>query len=144
MAIEASLLAPEGRILAVEKKPSRCESIRLNIQRTGAYGVRVVEGEMPDCLKDLEDPDRVFIGGGLSRNDGVLEEALKRLKPGGKVVVHLVLMGSLQQAREILLGLGWPFTITQVQVSRSKGLAGDLRMEALNPVYVLSATKPNA
>jgi len=144
VAIEASLLASEGRILAVEKNPSRCESIRQNIQRTGAYGVGVVQGEMPGCLKGLEDPDRVFIGGGLSRNNGVLEEALERLKPGGKVVVHLVLMGSLQQAREVLLDLGWSFNITQVQVSRSQGLAGDLRLEALNPVYVIAATKPNA
>ncbi len=142
VAIEASLLAPEGRILAVEKNPSRCESIRLNIQRTGAYGVRVIEGEMPGCLKALEDPDRVFIGGGISRNNGVLEEALNRLEPGGRLVVHLVLLGSLQQAREVLLNLGWPFTITQVQVSRSQGLAGDLRLEALNPVYILGATKP--
>jgi precorrin-6Y C5,15-methyltransferase (decarboxylating) len=142
VAIEASLLATEGRILAVEKNASRCESIRQNIQRTGAYGVEVVEGEMPGCLKGLEDPDRVFIGGGLSRNVGVLEKALNRLKPGGKMVVHLVLMGSLQQAREVLLDRGWPFSITQVQVSRSQGLAGDLRLEALNPVYVLAATKP--
>jgi precorrin-6Y C5,15-methyltransferase (decarboxylating) len=142
VAIEASLLTTEGRILAVEKNPSRCESIRQNIRRTGAYGVGVVHGEMPGCLKGLEDPDRVFIGGGISRNNGVLEEALKRLKPGGKVVVHLVLMGSLQQTKEVLLDQGWPFTITQVQVSRSQGLAGDLRLEALNPVYVVAATKP--
>jgi precorrin-6Y C5,15-methyltransferase (decarboxylating) len=142
VAIEASLLATEGRIWAVEKNPSRCESIRQNIRRTGAYGVGVVQGEMPGCLDRIEDPDRIFIGGGISRKNGVLEEALKRLKPGGKVVVHLVLMGSLQQAREVLLGLGWPFTITQVQVSRSQGLAGDLRLEALNPVYALGATKP--
>ena len=144
VAIEASLLATEGLILAVEKNPSRCESIRLNIRRTGAYSVGVVQGEMPGCLEGREDPDRIFIGGGISRNDGVLEEALKRLKPGGKVVVHLVLMGSLQQTREVLLDLGWTFTITQVQVSRSQGLAGDLRLEALNPVYILGATKPNA
>jgi len=142
VAIEASLLATEGRILAVEKNASRCESIRKNIGRTGAYGVGIVQGAMPGCLKDLEDPDRVFIGGGMSGNDGILEEALKRLKPGGKVVLHLVLMGSLQKAREILRAKGWPLTITQVQVSRSQGLAGDLRLEALNPVYILGATKP--
>jgi precorrin-6Y C5,15-methyltransferase (decarboxylating) len=97
---------------------------------------------MPGCLKDLEDPDRVFIGGGISGNNGVLEEALGRLKPGGKVVVHLVLMGSLQQTKEVLLDQGWPFNITQVQVSRSQGLAGDLRLEALNPVYIVGAKKP--
>jgi precorrin-6B C5,15-methyltransferase / cobalt-precorrin-6B C5,C15-methyltransferase len=142
VAIEASLLATEGRILAVEKNPSRCESIRLNIRRTGAYGVELIQGQMPGCLEALGDPDRVFIGGGTRHGSGVLEEVVKRLKPGGKMVVHVVLIGSLHHVREVLLSHGWPFTITQIQVSRSQSLAGDLRLEALNPVYIISAVKP--
>ena len=142
VAIEASLLANEGQVLAVEKNRSRCESIRLNIRRTGAYGVEVIQGQMPGCLEVLADPDRVFMGGGVRRGSGVLEEVVKRLKPGGKLVVHVVLMGSLQHAIEVLIGEGWPLSITQIQVSRSQSLAGDLRLEALNPVYILRATKP--
>ena len=142
MAIEASLLTTGGRVLAVEKNPSRCESIRLNIRRTGAYGVEVIQGQMPGCLETLDDPDRVFMGGGTTRGSGVLKEVVKRLKPEGKLVVHVVLMGSLQYVREVLINQGWPLTITQIQVSRSQSLAGDLRLEALNPVYILGATKP--
>jgi precorrin-6Y C5,15-methyltransferase (decarboxylating) len=142
VAIEASLLANEGRVLAVEKNPSRCESIRLNIGRTGAYGVEVIQGRMPGCLKDLDDPDRVFMGGGTTRSSKVLEEVVKRLKPGGKLVVHVVLMGSLEYAREVLLDQSWPLAVSQIQVSRSQSLAGDLRLQALNPVFILGATKP--
>ena len=142
VAIEASLLAYEGIVLAVEKAPERIQLIRQNISRMGAYGVEVIHGEMPECLESLPDPHRVFIGGGIGKGNSVLETATKRLKPGGKLVIHLVLMGSLTRARDYLKDLKWPFSITQLQVSRSKDLAGDHRLEALNPVFIISAKKP--
>lgn len=142
VAIEASLLAFNGRVLAVEKNPDRVGLIHRNIKKTGAYGVEVMEGEMPACLATLPDPDRIFVGGGLGRDIGVLVEALERLKPGGKAVLHLVLMGSLEKARQLLLDMQWPYHISQVQVSRSQSLAGDQRLEALNPVHIMSFWKP--
>jgi len=142
VAIEASVLAHCGRVLAVERDPERVGFIRENIRRTGAYVVEVVQGEMPECLGSLPDPDRVFIGGGMGKGDGLLEEVMRRVKPGGKVVLHLVLLGSLSKARDLLGAQGWPFSITQVQAGRSKSLASDLRFEALNPVYVVRATRP--
>nr|HID58224.1 precorrin-6y C5,15-methyltransferase (decarboxylating) subunit CbiE [Desulfobacterales bacterium] len=142
VAIEASVLAREGKVFAVERDPIRVQLIRENLRRTGAYLVEAICGEMPSCLELLPDPDRIFIGGGIGRDNSVLEMAARRLKPGGKLVLHLILFGSLIRARQYLNCLGWPFCISQVQVSRSKNLAGDQRLEALNPVYILSATKP--
>ena len=142
VAIEASLLAYEGIVLAVEKAPERIQLIRQNISRMGAYGVEVIHGEMPECLEFLPDPNRIFIGGGMGKDNSVLEAATERLRPGGKLVLHLVLMGSLARARDYLEDLKWPFSITQLQVSRSKDLAGDHRLEALNPVFIISAKKP--
>jgi precorrin-6Y C5,15-methyltransferase (decarboxylating) len=142
VAIEASLLAYEGIVLAVEKDLERVQLIRKNIKRIGAYGVKVIHGEMPGCLESFPDPDRVFIGGGMGRDNRVLEEACKRLKPGGNLVLHLVLMSSLAQAKDYLKAIEWPFSITQVQVSRSKSTAGDQRLDALNPVFIFSSTKP--
>ncbi len=142
VAIEASILAYDGSVLAVERNPERIQHISRNIRRMGAYGVEIVHGEMPGCLESLPDPERVFIGGGIGKNNKVLEEAINRLKPGGRLVLHLVLMGSLSRAKDYLSSLNWPFSITQVQVSRSKGTAGDQRLEALNPVFILSATRP--
>ena len=142
VAIEASLLAYEGIVLAVEKAPERIQLIRQNISRMGAYGVEVIHGEMPECLEFLPDPNRIFIGGGMGKDNSVLEAATERLRPGGKLVLHLVLMGSLARARDYLEDLKWPFSITQLQVSRSKDLAGDHRLEALNPVFIISVKKP--
>jgi precorrin-6Y C5,15-methyltransferase (decarboxylating) len=57
------------------------------------------------------------------------------------MVLHLVLLGSLSRAKQFLAESGCPYTVSQIQVSRSRRLAGDERLEALNPVYVLSLTK---
>lgn len=143
VAIEASVLARDGSVFAVEKDASRIQLIRENVRRMGAYGVDVIHGEMPECLGPLPEPDRVFMGGGIGRGTGALEEALGRLKPGGRIVIHVVLMGSLERAGKMIRDSGWPFTLTQVQVSRSRSLAGDQRLEALNPVHVLTAVKPS-
>ena len=141
VAIEASLLVHEGVVLAVERNGTRVQLIRDNIKRMGAYGVQTIAGEMPQCLTSLPDPDRIFMGGGMGEDDRVLEVAARRLKPGGRLVLHLVLMGSLSRARDYLLSLKWPFTVTQVAVSRSRSLAGDQRLAALNPVFIVSANK---
>ncbi|RLB37257.1 MAG: precorrin-6Y C5,15-methyltransferase (decarboxylating) subunit CbiT [Deltaproteobacteria bacterium] len=142
VAIEASLLARNGRVLAVEKRARRVEFIRENIRRTGCYHVEVVPGEMPECLASLPEPDRIFIGGGLGRNNLVLAEAARLLKPGGRLVLHIVLLGSLNRACGYLTGVCWPYSISQIMVSRSKELAGDYRMETLNPVYIVTGCKP--
>jgi precorrin-6Y C5,15-methyltransferase (decarboxylating) len=139
VAVESSLLAHEGKVFAVEKDPERVRCIRKNVKRTGAFGVDVIEGEMPECLQSLPDPHRIFMGGGIGKDCRVLAEAAGRLKPGGKIVLNLVLMGSLTRATDYFKGLKWDFYITQVQVSRSKNTAGDQRLAALNPVYILCA-----
>jgi precorrin-6Y C5,15-methyltransferase (decarboxylating) len=141
VALEASAAAREGRVYAVERDPERVERIRRNIRRTGAYGVEPVQGEMPGCLQDLPDPDRVFLGGGV-RREGVLEQVAARLQPGGRLVAHAVLLGTLRRALDVLDRAGWNPCVTQVQLSRSRPLSGDLRLEALNPVFVVSAEKP--
>jgi precorrin-6B C5,15-methyltransferase / cobalt-precorrin-6B C5,C15-methyltransferase len=141
VAIEASLLAHEGTVLAVEKNGDRVQLIRDNIRRMGAYGVQAILGEMPQCLTSLPDPDRIFMGGGMGEDDRVLEVAAQRLKPGGRLVLHLVLMGSLSRTRDYLQNLKWPFTVTQVAVSRSRSIVGDQRLAALNPVFIVAADK---
>jgi precorrin-6Y C5,15-methyltransferase (decarboxylating) len=140
--MESSLLASEGRVLAVEKDPGRVRLIKENIRRTGAYGVEAIHGEMPGCLGPLPDPDRVFVGGGMARGTTVLEAAAQRLQPGGRMVLNLVLMGSLCRTMGFFHEQKWDVSMTQIQVSRSTTTAGDQRLEALNPVYIVSAQKP--
>ena len=141
VAIEASCLAREGKVFAVERNKERIGYIKENIRRTGAYLVEVVEGEMPHCLDSLPAPDKVFLGGGMLKGNELMETVCERLKKGGRLVAHTVVMGSAWRIKQYLERLGWPFELTQVNVARSSRISGDIRLEALNPVSIITAEK---
>jgi precorrin-6Y C5,15-methyltransferase (decarboxylating) len=138
VAIEASLLNPDGLVWAVESDERRAAQIRENVRRTGSLNVETVCGRMPECLHGLPSPDRIFVGGGLGRGDGLLQTVLERLKPGGRAVLHVVLLGSLHRALELCRHRGLEPEVSQIQVHRSAPLGGDLRLAPLNPVYIVS------
>ena len=143
VAIEASYLARDGKVFAVEKNRTRVEYIKENIRRTGAYLVEVVEGKMPHCLETLSDPDRIFLGGGMLGGAELIRIVCDRLKKGGRIVAHTVLLESLWNIKKHLEWLGWPFKIIEVNVARSSEVSGNIRLEALNPVFIIRAEKTN-
>ena len=143
VAIEASYLARDGKVFAVEKNRTRVEYIKENIRRTGAYLVEVVEGKMPHCLESLPDPDRIFLGGGMLGGAELIRIVCDRLKKGGRIVAHTVLLESLWSIKKHLEQLGWPFKIIEVNVARSSEISGSIRLEALNPVFIIRAEKTN-
>jgi precorrin-6Y C5,15-methyltransferase (decarboxylating) len=142
VSMEAASFLPAGGVWAVEADETRAGLIRENRRRTGACLVKVVQGRAPACLDGLPDPDRVFIGGGLSRDEGVLETAWSRLKPGGRLVAHLTLLGSLERIRQFVLEQNAAHEVDMIQASQGAKLAGDVHLSALNPIFILSASKP--
>ncbi len=144
VSIEASFLAVNSQVFAVEKDPERFEMIKENVRKFGAFTVEPIQGTMPQALADLPDPDRIFIGGGIGKNSSTINEATTRLKPGGRIVVHAILMGSVQRTKEIFENLGWQWQAMQLQASVSDKLAGDIRFKAQNPVTIMWADKPEA
>lgn len=142
VAIEGSFIAGYSRFFAVEKDPQRMEMIKKNIHNFNAWTVTPVEGTMPEVLAKLPDPDRIFMGGGIGRDDSVIKEAAKRLKPGGRIVIHTILMGSIQRTRETFDLLGWQWQAMQLQASTSEKLVGDIRFKAQNPITIIWADKP--
>ncbi|SMF27798.1 precorrin-6y C5,15-methyltransferase (decarboxylating) subunit CbiE [Desulfovibrio gilichinskyi] len=144
VSIEASFLAKNSQVFAVEKDTDRFEMIKENVRKFGAFTVVPVQGTMPQALAELPDPDRIFIGGGIGKDSSTITEATARLKPGGRIVVHAILMGSVQRTKEIFEQLGWQWQAMQLQASISDKLAGDIRFKAQNPVTIMWADKPES
>jgi precorrin-6Y C5,15-methyltransferase (decarboxylating) len=144
VSIEAAVLARNGAVYAIEQDKERHAYIKENIRRTGAFLVHPVLDEAPGCFADLPAPDRIFIGGGISGHNGVLEQACERLKPGGRLTTHCILLDSINETRRHLAELGWPVSITQIQGSLSRPLAGDMQMKGMNPVFIISTRKPDS
>jgi len=141
VSIEASNLMPNGRIFAVEQNAQCIAFIRENLGKFAARNVKLVEGEAPDALDGLPDPDRVFIGG----SGGMLEEIIvtvdSRLKPEGRVVLNAVTLDTLTRAVEFLEDHGFTVEATCVNIAKTRSLTEYKMFEAQNPVYVITAWK---
>lgn len=144
VALEASVLAHEGRVIAVERSAGRAMGIQENRRRFGAANVDVRLGQAPECLPGLPDPQRVFIGGGLSGDDGddILGHVCLRLPVGGRVVVSCVLLDSFSLCRRFFEDMAWPVEVMQISAAEGKTLGGDVHLSAMNPVFLLAAQKP--
>ncbi|MBZ9763434.1 precorrin-6y C5,15-methyltransferase (decarboxylating) subunit CbiE [Mesorhizobium sp. CA8] len=87
--IEWMLAHSSLRAIAIEANAERAARIARNAAHCGVPGLVVIEGAAPKALAKLETPDAIFIGGGGS-DAGVLEKAIKALRPGGRLVANAV------------------------------------------------------
>jgi precorrin-6Y C5,15-methyltransferase (decarboxylating) len=144
VSIEASNLMPNGRIYAVEQNP-QCQSFsRENLRKFAARNVKLVEGEAPDALDDLPDPDRIFIGGSGGRLEDIIITADSRLKPDGRIVLNAVTLDTLTRAVEFLEDHGFTVEATCVNIAKTRNLTEYKMFEAQNPVYIITAWKGTA
>jgi precorrin-6Y C5,15-methyltransferase (decarboxylating) len=141
VAIEASLLIGKGRMVAVEKNPQRIEQIKANARRFNVHRLSVVQAELPEGLKGLPKPDRIFIGGGGRSLPLIIPEAVRHLKPDGIVVISAVLLQNVHGAEAVLRRLGFTTEMVQVQIHRSQPMPYGERLEALNPVWIITARR---
>jgi precorrin-6B C5,15-methyltransferase / cobalt-precorrin-6B C5,C15-methyltransferase len=142
VAIEAALIAGQGEVYALERDENSIDLLRNNVTRLAPPNLRVVVGAAPEALAQLPDPDSVFVGGSGGRLAEILDAAARRLKPGGHIVVNLAALERTQEAYHQLRGLGLATELVSVNAARGKEMNdGTVRLESLNPVFVVSAQR---
>ena len=141
VAIEAAQLAHQGMVFAVEPEPGDVALIQANAEAFGVPNVRPVAGRAPDVLGDLPEPDAVFVGGTGRRVDEVLKAAFARLAPGGRIVVNVATVDGLATAYQTLRALAGRVDLWNVSVARGIEQMDRVRFEAVNPTFVLAASK---
>lgn len=141
VAIEADHLLPNGRIFAVERNEECRQFIKQNLMKFNARNVQLVEGEAPDCLEELPDPDRVFIGGSGGHLWDILEAADQRLASGCRIVLNAITLDTLTAASEFFGNAGYEVEVVTVNIARTRPLTNYKMFEAYNPVYILTAVK---
>jgi precorrin-6Y C5,15-methyltransferase (decarboxylating) len=142
VSIEAARLAPRGRVFAVEKNAEDVEIVRANVARFDVPHVAAVHARAPEGLDGLPDPDAVFVGGSGGALAEILAIAAKRLRPGGRIVVNAITLETLHEAVQSYRQLGLAHEAILVSVARSKPLLEMMSFEALNPVYIVTAWRP--
>jgi len=139
--IEISRFVPRGKVICVEKNKKRIADIRTNVERFRVTNLSIVHGKSLDIMDKLPDPDRIFIGGGGKELLGIIARAGQRLSSNGVMVINTVLIQNMAPVVALLKGMGFKPDLVQVQISKLKSMPVGDRLEALNPVWVISGEK---
>jgi precorrin-6Y C5,15-methyltransferase (decarboxylating) len=142
VAVEAARIAHQGCVYAVDKDADSADLLRRNVARYGDGRVSVVIGTAPEALAGLPDPDAAFIGGGGSAMPDITATVVRRLRPSGRMVANFAAMERANDTYRALQEAGVSPGLTMVSASRGRELPdGALRLEAMNPVFVVWGQK---
>lgn len=142
VAIEAALLAKHGSIYAIEKNRDDVELLLKNIEKFEVRNISVIHGEAPACLKEINgSPDAIFIGGSGGMMAEIINVCAERLKPGGRIVMNLITLENLHKASHALHAVDFLFEVTLASIARGRAILNLTRLEALNPVFILTAER---
>ncbi|WP_339761491.1 precorrin-6y C5,15-methyltransferase (decarboxylating) subunit CbiE [uncultured Hoeflea sp.] len=136
--IEWIRAARGARAIAIEASEARRKMTAHNAISLGAPGLEIVAGTAPDALSDLEMPDAVFIGGGIS-NEGVFEASWEALRPFGRLVANAVTVEG--EARLFALQSVHGGELVRLQTSRAEPVGRYLGWKPLMPVTIWSVTR---
>jgi precorrin-6Y C5,15-methyltransferase (decarboxylating) len=144
--LEAARLCPLGHVWAIEKNDADVEIARRNQRAFHVSNHTLVQGKAPEHLDGWPDPDAVFIGGSGGELGELIALVLRRLRPGGTLVMNFVTLENLATATQALaaagaasVGIDWD--VLQLQAARSKPILHMHRMAAENPVWVVCARR---
>ena len=137
--LEAARLCPQGHVWAIEKNEADVAIARQNVQAFGVSNHTLVHGKAPEGLESWDDPDAVFIGGSGGELAELIALCLRRLRPGGWLVMNFVTLENLATATQALAALQASWDVLQLQAARSKPILHMHRMAAENPVWIVCA-----
>jgi len=141
VAIEAAQLAHQGMVYAIEQDAADFHLILANAETFGVHNIKAIHGTAPGVFTGLPAPDAIFVGGTGREVARLLEAAYHTLRPGGRLVVNVATLESLNATYAALKALASPVQAMLVNVARGNEQLETLRFEAVNPTFVLSISK---
>ena len=122
----------------------QAEGAVVDLAGAGRAGVLAVEPAQVGAQlagADLPDPDAVFIEGSGREIARLAELAFERLKPAGRLVASVASIEGLYEVKAILTAATSDVNVWMLNVSRGTDQLQRLRLNALNPAFLVAATK---
>jgi len=143
--LEAARLCPNGHVYAIEKNAED-----FNIASQNKFDMRVtnytlVNAKAPEQLDSWPNPDAIFIGGSGGELAELISLCINRMNPEACLVMNFVTIENMATAVESLKtqaadGLV-EWDATQLSAARSKPILHMNRLQAENPVWIVTANK---
>ena len=128
-----------NQAIAIESHPDRLANISHNAKNLGVPNLKIIAGRAPEALQNLQRPDSIFVGGGITRS-GVFETCWAALNDGGRMVINGVTLETemkLFQLQQIHGG-----SLTRIQIQRAEPIGNFLGWKSLSPITQWLVTKP--
>ena len=137
VAIEWMRAARYARAIGIEPRADRRAMAAQNALALGAPKLDLIDGTVPQALENLDAPDAVFIGGGLSR--ATFDAAWTALRPLGRLVANAVTLES--EAELIALHREHGGDLVKIQTHRADPIGGMTGWRPSMPVTQWSLIK---
>ncbi len=123
------------RVSAVDRNPEALAFARARADTAGARNIDFFGLEAEEFLYGCGRLDVAFVGGtsGIMKFLPLLAEKVRR-----RIVINAVRLETLCETVTVMKSTGILPDITHIQVSRSSPLAGGIRFEPLNPVWIIT------
>ena len=143
ISIEAAIqVGYSGKVLAIDFDEKAIELTKKNIEKFAISNISVIFGNAKEKILNLEDADVIFVGGTGGDTKEIVEISQNKLKPGGRIVIGIILIETLYSVLQVLDNLQFKsIDITQVTISKSRKTSMGTMMLARNPVTIISATR---
>ena len=141
VAIEAARIAREGSVYAIEMDADDHQLLVANAEafNVGSQLVPVL-GKAPEAWKDLPEPDAVFVGGTGRAVGSIVEQAIQRLKPGGRLVANVNSVENLYAVQQRGADAQCEVEVRMINLAHSTDQIDQVRFEAMNPTFLVSMT----
>ena len=140
--LEAARIARDGAVHAIEMDPDDHQLIRENARRFGVTNLQPVLGRAPEAWATLPDPDAIYVGGSGRDVAMLVEQAWQRLKAGGRLVTACNSIENLAAVHALLRARSGDAAYWMVNIARGIEQMDRIRFEAINPIFLIAATKP--
>ena len=141
LAIEAARLAPNGSVYAIEMDVDDHQLIEENAVRFGVDNLQAILGQAPEAWRDLPDPDCIYVGGSGRAVTSLVEQAWDRLRAGGRLVTSCNSIENLAAVHASLRSRSDDAEYWMVNIARGIEQMDRIRFEAINPNFLMAATK---
>ena len=143
ISVEAGLQVEDsGKVHAIDIDPKAIELTKKNLERFDVKNVETILGNAKEKILELPEANAIFIGGTGGDTQEIVKICEKKLKPGSRIIIGIILIETLFSVLKTIEGLDFSSVdITQVTISKSRKTSTGTMMLARNPVTIISATK---
>ena len=140
VAIYASLMDVDGKVYAIEKEKVLCGFIEENMIKFST-DINIINGNAPEALESLPDPDAIFIGGSSGNIKKIFEYSYGRIRNGGRIVANIATLENFQALMEHLKENKLHCEVSQANISRLNSISMYTRFVPLDQIYIIKVRK---